>query len=328
MITELPRAKTGKPAGVVTAIKTPETAVAFKRVHYSAVPPTTVHVLLKFKEPQQCVAFLEDIKTIEWDTPASVSSDTPSPDFDCICLSAQTPELIQRAEKWIDHDGELSACPSVRVNFNAGWVRLKPGRVVLCAPREQWEGLLAALADFTLYEFELRKLEHEIAADWGRAETDLPLAGDVRSEDLKRQGNVSAMTQLVFTRRIRLSKLERSLIKTQAVLPRYARRLAARLRTKLDVESRNETLDGQIEVYEYVYEMANQRMGEYRNFRREYVLEILIVLLLAGELALMMWEHFAPGDEEKDSVPAMTAKEKKEGRETVPGQSTKKEKRQ
>jgi|SRR5579862_1109937 len=318
MLTELtapPRPKTAPP------LKGAESLVAFKRVHYSAVPPATVHVLLKFKEPQTCVALLEELKAADWETSATVAPDAAMPDFDCVCLSAQNSDLISRAEKWIDPEGELSATPSVRAEIPGGWVRLKTGRAVLCAPREQWEGLLAALADFNLFETDLRKLEHEIAADWGRAETDLPLAGDVRSDDLKRQGDVSAMTQLVFTRRIRLAKIERSLLKTQVPLPRYARRLAARLRSKFDIESREETLDGQIEVYEYVYEMANQRMGEYRNFRREYILEILIVLLLAGELALMTWEHFQPGDEGNDPAPAVS----KEKKELMPATSSKRE---
>jgi uncharacterized Rmd1/YagE family protein len=51
---------------------------------------------------------------------------------------------------------------------------------------------------------------------------------------------------------------------------------------------RLETADGQLEVFEGVYEMSGQRMGEYRAAREEHVLEWVIILLLAAELLLLL----------------------------------------
>jgi hypothetical protein len=52
-----------------------------------------------------------------------------------------------------------------------------------------------------------------------------------------------------------------------------AQKLGDELRERARIESRLETVDAQIEVYEGVYEMASQRMGEYRAAREEHVLE-------------------------------------------------------
>ncbi len=134
-------------------------------------------------------------------------------------------------------------------------------------------------------------MEREIELDWDRAESDVPIANHVDSEDMSRLGDIGAMTRTVFLRRIRLAKLELPLAKCQALLPLFARKLAARLRVKFDSAQRAETLDGQIEVYEYIYEMASQRMGEYGNFRKEYILEILIVVILACELIVGILEY-------------------------------------
>jgi uncharacterized Rmd1/YagE family protein len=46
-------------------------------------------------------------------------------------------------------------------------------------------------------------------------------------------------------------------------------------------------VDGQLEVFEHIYEMSAQRMGEYRAARQEGILEWVIIVLLAAEALLM-----------------------------------------
>lgn len=304
MLTDVPTLNSPSRASMEQAVMKPSDGdqFALKRVTFQTVAPLGTAVFLSFIEPESRVALLEDKGCGEWSQalavdPQNVQEGRPhhndGPDFDVVCVNAAAAgaDAIQRAERWIDPDGSSGPNASVLVKMAGGkdrWVRAKNGRAVVCATKAEWDGLVAALADFFFYEFELRKLEREIAANWGRAETDLPLAGDVASDDLKRLGEIGTMSRMVLTRRIRLAKLERPLYRCQAPLPLPARKLAARLRTKFDVEDRAETLDGQLEVYEYIYEMANQRLGEYKNFRREYILEILIVVLLASEVVLMI----------------------------------------
>jgi hypothetical protein len=49
-------------------------------------------------------------------------------------------------------------------------------------------------------------------------------------------------------------------------------------------------VDERLEVYEDTYELANDRLMEYGNFRAEAKLEIWIIAILLGELALMLVE--------------------------------------
>ncbi|MEI6233132.1 MAG: hypothetical protein WCT04_08770 [Planctomycetota bacterium] len=268
---------------------------AFYRVSFKTIPPLDTAVFLTFSEPEKRIALLEK-DTSGVCPPTSSTSDAPAssgPDFECVCILPQSPAAdISRAETWIDPNGASAPAASERINLPGGWARVKLGRAVVCLPNTDWIGAITALADFAFHDVELRKLEREIATDWPRAEADLPLANDVTPDDLKRLGDIGAMTRLVWMRRIRLSKLERPLAKCQVPLPQSAKRLAARLRSRFDIDDRTETLDGQIEVYEYIYEMANQRMGEYGNFRKEFLLEILIVVLLAAELTVMLLEYY------------------------------------
>ena len=52
--------------------------------------------------------------------------------------------------------------------------------------------------------------------------------------------------------------------------------MGEKLRSLARVEERLERLDGQIEVYEYDYELINQRLGEYQHFRKEMIAEIFM----------------------------------------------------
>ena len=49
-------------------------------------------------------------------------------------------------------------------------------------------------------------------------------------------------------------------------------------------------LDDRIEVYEDLYELANDRLSEFSYFNREYRLELWIILLLIAEVVIMLGE--------------------------------------
>lgn len=280
---------------LITPPSTPVEACVFKRVTFQAATAPGASALIAFAEPERRAAVVEEKGSVNWPkvqalTSANVES---AADFDCICIDsdASGADALVRAAEWNDGQGGAAA-QSVRIKLDGGWVRAVRGRAVIYLPKGAWNAALSALADFFFYDAELRALERGIAAEWPSAERDLSLANDVTPADWKRLGEIGVTTRAVWLRRIRLAKMERPLAKSQVPLAPIGRKLAARLRAKFDVAGRVETLDGQIEVYEYIYEMANQRMGEYGNFRREYVLEIVIVVLLTAELAVMVLDFF------------------------------------
>jgi len=148
------------------------------------------------------------------------------------------------------------------------------------------------VVELAFYETELRRLEAETAAAWPEAEQDTPLAYDVTAGDLARQEILGRRTVAVFDRRIRQARIEPHLRHAAADLPLAARRLGDLLRRKARAQERIESLDSKTEVYEYIYELASQRMGEYRNSRRERLLEIIIIVILAVETAAMFIDGF------------------------------------
>jgi uncharacterized Rmd1/YagE family protein len=92
----------------------------------------------------------------------------------------------------------------------------------------------------------------------------------------------------VFARRIRYARIEPHLYRPDARFAAAGYKLGEELREKAEVEARLEAVDGQLEVFEHVYEMASQRMGEYRAAHEEHFLEWVIIVLLGAEALLML----------------------------------------
>ncbi len=164
----------------------------------------------------------------------------------------------------------------------------RPGRASIVAAPDRMEPLQLALVEFAFFEGELRQLEGEIDAVWPELEADTTLVYDVRAKDLERGAEIGARVERTLQRRIRFARIETPLLQTRPSLGSLAQDLGERLRDKARIESRMETLDGHLEVFEHVYEMASQRIGETRASRKEQNLEWLIVVLLAAEVLMLL----------------------------------------
>jgi hypothetical protein len=178
--------------------------------------------------------------------------------------------------------------PPVYVKYRGVELMWRPGRAVLQCDPEQTETLLSAVVEFAYYESELHRIESEIAAAWAELEQDKGLAFNVTRADLQRSEVVGGRMGRALERRIRMARIEPHLYEPDSGLPAASRKLGEELRDKARIESRLETVDAQIEVFEDIYEMGGQRMGEYRASQEEHVLEWIIIALLGGELLLLL----------------------------------------
>jgi hypothetical protein len=254
---------------------------ALTRVRFLESAPAGARALMSFTEPRPAAAVAESAE------PAS----PPAAGADELLFlllpagSAQPEALRAQAELWVGPG-------ALRVRSGPGWLWWRPGRAALVGPAEAHAPMLAAAADFAFYEGELRALERELAADWPQAQADLPLAHEIAGPVEPRCRQLQAMTVRTLERRVRHVRVEPRLLSASAELEPEARGAADRLREKAGVEARLETVDGQLETYEYIYELANQRMSEHRHFRTERALEVAIVVLLAVEILLMFYECF------------------------------------
>lgn len=190
--------------------------------------------------------------------------------------------------EWLEKANDPGAPPPVYVKYRGVELMWRPGRAMLQCDSEQAESLLSAVVEFTYYDGELRRIEGEIAHAWAELEQDKALAFEVTPAGLERSEAVGARMNQVLQRRIRLARIEPHLDEPGASLPAASQKLGEELREKARIEARLQTVDAQLEVFEDVYEMSGQRMGEYRAARQEHTLEWVIIVLLAAEMLLML----------------------------------------
>jgi hypothetical protein len=180
--------------------------------------------------------------------------------------------------------------PPEAVSVNSGRVLVawRRTRAQIAALPEQAHAALEAVVEFAYYENELRKLEEGLAGSWPSVEADLPLAYDIAASKLRDDEEIGQRVRQALQRRITLARIEPHLYFPPARFSNLARELGESLREATRCEERAEFADGQMEAQEYVYEMASQRLGEFRHARHAFYLEVLIVALLAAEVVLMV----------------------------------------
>jgi hypothetical protein len=189
---------------------------------------------------------------------------------------------------WLGTTNDPRAASPIFIKYRGVELVWRPREAALQCDSEQADALLAALVEFSHYERELRRIEEEIAKGWAELEQDKALAFEVRASDLERSDIVGGRMGRVLQQRIRYARIEPHLYEPAATLTAAAQKLGAELRERARIEARLETVDAQIEVFEGVYEMCSQRMGEFRAAREEHVLEWVIIVLLAAEAFLML----------------------------------------
>jgi hypothetical protein len=197
----------------------------------------------------------------------------------------------QSEAAWLDEAEGLTVSAKLR----GAQVLWRPGRAVLQCDAEQADLLLPALVEFAHYEAELRRIEGETAAAWDELDEDKGLAFDVTTADLRRSPVVGDRMSRTLVRRMHLARLEPHLYAPDAGLNEAGRALGEQLRERSGVEDRLEIADGQIEVFEGIYEMSGQRMGEYRAARQSHVIELVIIGLLAAETLVMLAQMLLHG---------------------------------
>ncbi|MCY2973656.1 MAG: hypothetical protein NTW52_03195 [Planctomycetota bacterium] len=203
-------------------------------------------------------------------------------------------DVAEKPNEWFDAVVDESRLPSIVVKMRGAEVTWRPGRALLQCEPEQTASLLKAIIDFNYFENELRKIESEIAAGWADLEVDKRLAYQVTPSDLECSEIVGRRIDQTLQRRIRHARIEPHLYAPNLQLTLAGQKVGEELREKANIEDRSETVDSQMEVFEHVYEMGSQRMGEFRDSRQGHTLEWVIIILLGSEVILliadMLWQ--------------------------------------
>jgi hypothetical protein len=265
-------------------------SVILTRVRFVESPAPGERILAEFKDPEARVAVASPLALEALAAP-------PGPRGEELLVlqapvgAARDAPWRSQAQAWFDAPGPEDV-PPAHIGLEGASVKWRPGRAVIEAPADRMDAMLLALVDFAFHERELRRLEAEIDANWPAAQADVPLMHRVCSTEAAREAAVAQRGTDAALRRLRCARLETRLLAPPAALGDAACKAGRKLRDEADVESRLETLDGRIEVYEYIYEVAGQRLSDYRHFRREYAVEIIIAVILAVEALLVAYEVY------------------------------------
>ncbi|MDP9050725.1 MAG: hypothetical protein M3O31_08385 [Acidobacteriota bacterium] len=247
------------------------------RILFVTGAATNGAALIAFNDPAPCHAAVADTAP---DHAVRTESESAADEFlRVLLLPSATPPPSPSSD---------DAARTIFLKYRGVELTWRPGYATLQCDPGQAETLLPALAEFAHYERELRRIESEIAAGWTDLAQDKALAFEIAPADLQRTDAVGSRMNNAFGRRIRYARIEPHLYEPGATLSAAGQKLGAELREKARIESRLETIDAQLEVYEHIYELGSQRLGEYRAAREEHVLEWIIIVLLAAELLALL----------------------------------------
>lgn len=246
---------------------------------------------LAFNDPYPRVAVSQPVAI--QDLLASARPELPRDEILLLFLpagSATPVELQRQAEQWMNDASLGVESPTIDIVLQSDRILWRPGRAVVVGAARRWPELRAGLVSFAFYEAELRRLERELEDDWNVAEADVVLTHSVDREALARRAQVDAMTRTTALRRIRYTRLAPHLEKSSPTLPGLARRLFSELALQAEATDRLKYLDDRLEVYQDLYESANDRLSEFAYYRSEWRLEIWIIALLVLEVVVMLGE--------------------------------------
>ena len=173
-----------------------------------------------------------------------------------------------------------------KVSFKEDKLFWKPGKAILQIAGLNVNKFFQSLIEFSFYEAELRKLEKETNEKWAIVERDIELTHQVKFSSIKQSRHVNEMTHQVTLQRMRYVRM-RGLLEEASY--------SSQLLEQLDCERRLDSLEDQLEIYEDVYELANDRISEFKSFHVEAKLEIYVILLLLAEVVIMIFELYVMG---------------------------------
>lgn len=218
-------------------------------------------------------------------TPASAYCDTPD-GLHVLHLPGgiATPhEGRQRAEAWV-----AASSQPIELLLQSDRIQWAPGRAVIIGNVLGVPEYLCGLAAFSFLEAALRGLEQRITLRLAAAEPDTDLTHRIDRTALRRWPEIGRATHDVTAMHLLLVRIAGALEHPPDRLPSQARRLFAELAIQTEVSHRLERAEARVEALWELYELVNSRLSEFSYFRREYLVEWLIVLILAGEAVLLL----------------------------------------
>ena len=260
-------------------------------VRFIPKPDATDAVLMEFSDPYLRYAVFDAIAIESLPSLSPQAASEAIFHFVFLPSGVATPyEVRKHAEDWIAkaHAGENREAISLALlGDQLTW---RPGRSMIVGDPVRMPEIFPGVLQFSFYEGELRRLEREVDDYLCKAESDIPLTHEVDDEAVARWPHVNTMTKMVTLLRFHYVRLESRLEKASPALAGPTRRMISELIVQAELADRLAVVDERLEVLQDLYESANDRISEYSYFKREYRLEVWIIIVLLLEVMVMIWD--------------------------------------
>ncbi|HEY1191849.1 MAG TPA: hypothetical protein VGE74_29730 [Gemmata sp.] len=203
-------------------------------------------------------------------------------------------DLLSRARDWVDASA-LGGTPSQVLTLQGAVLVWAQGRTAVLAPAERLDAVTRALIEFAYYDAELRAVERELGALWPHLTADAPLAFEFNERSVRGRRRLAERFQQVLALRARLARITPHVLCPHVHPPTLASQVGERLRERARLAHRLESVGGQMEVFERVYEACGQRASDFVLARTGHTLEWVIIILLLTQTILFAVELLTRG---------------------------------
>lgn len=171
-------------------------------------------------------------------------------------------------------------------------------RAVIVSPRDRWEPVTRAVAEFSHYAFELGDVEQGLTHEWERQRVATPPLFDIERQPAGRLREIDAGSVRLLELRRRVVQVVPLVQRPPQFPPTLAGQIGERLRERTRMAERVEHAQQQLDQLERVHDVCGQRLAELQSSRKGHMLEMIIIAILGFQSLLWMAELlFSTGSE-------------------------------
>lgn len=165
------------------------------------------------------------------------------------------------------------------------------GRAIVRAPKDRVDAVRRAILEFAVAERELVAIEKSVNSSWDTLEGDVPTAFSYGEGNVRDRAELGKRFQKAISLQARMSRIVPLIVQPAQYPPTLESQLHERMRERLRQEDRLEVLEGQLDIFQRVYEMCGQRSADFMVARTGHILEWIIILLLAFQTIMAIIDY-------------------------------------
>ncbi len=276
--------------------------VACYRIRLKPAVEASDQVLMQFAVPAPVYAVKEVITAAEF-APVASTSIRQEGELLRVAVLASGANLATDSN-WMaqlkPQSDRLSIDPALKDSLEeAADLTLRSDRIVwrsglaltVCSG-DRLDELLIALTYFSYFVSQVSRIEGELSRGWPALREHMALNHQIEGKDLAMQATVNAKTLWATNLRADFASIDPFVDAVPNYMPASAKRMVQELVNHTELLARMRAIDDQLEVFEDTYELANDRLLEFRYYRGEFILETIIILVLLTEIGFMAAEFF------------------------------------